>query len=216
MGKLPKPDQIGKIKVRIIELEMEGSDDSLQEGLKSLAAALNRASTPASQRVRSDPAVRRIEANGATVDMPLTDAIQDVEEADAELEDAPQATAPRQRQPRKPAKVVTPIILQDVRFDDVSPTFTEFANDKNPKGDLQRYLVVGYWLKFYKQIEELTISHFYTAYKLMNWTVPVNVVQPMRELAATRDGRFSKGSEKGMYKINHIGENAVVKLGGGA
>ena len=80
------------------------------------------------------------------------------------------------------------------------------------KGDRQRYLVVAFWLKTYKQIDEININHIYTAFKIVSWPIPASVVQPMRELAASRDGRFSKGQERGSYAINHLGENAVNKL----
>jgi hypothetical protein len=56
----------------------------------------------------------------------------------------------------------------------------------------------------------------YTAYKVMGWALPTVPVQTMRELAATRDKRFSKGAEKGHYTINHVGEGYVTtKMGGG-
>lgn len=75
---------------------------------------------------------------------------------------------------------------------------------------MQRYLCAAYWLKIHKDVQEVSIDHIYTAYRSQGWALPANAVQPMRELAATRDGRFSKGAEKGHYAINHIGEGFVT------
>jgi hypothetical protein len=53
MGKQPpKADQNGKMKVRIIEFELEGSDMSLQESLKSITAALSRPPVIAAPRLQ--------------------------------------------------------------------------------------------------------------------------------------------------------------------
>jgi len=210
----PKADQNGKMKVRIIEFELEGSDVSLQESLKSITAALSRpaASAPVSR-------VTRIEApkHANTSSTQSMDDAEEFEEAELveEVEvDAPASAAPKRT--RKPTKAPTPTLLRDVRFDDVTPTFADFVAEKQPKSEMLKYLCVAYWLKTYKDIPEISIDHVYTAYRVMQWALPAAAVQPMRELAANRDGRFSKGHEKGHYAINHVGEGFVTtKMGAG-
>ena len=206
-NKASKTEQNGKVKVRIIEFEMEGSDISLQESLKSITAALSRPSAASTPRPVRYPQISRQldggESGGESEEVEEAELVEEIDQV--------QSTSPKR--PRKPAKVVTPTVLRDVRFDDVSPTFAEFATDRNPKGDLQRCLCVAFWLKTYKDIAEININHIYTAFKVVGWPIPTNVVQPLRELAATRDGRFSKGVEKGAYAINHVGENFINKLG---
>lgn len=211
----PKIDQNGKMKVRIIEFELEGSDTSLQESLKSIAAALSRPNNAISA-----PRINRIEAP-RQVDVTVNGAIQSDEDFDDteildEQDTVQSENSPLPKKVRKPTKGPTPAILRDVRFDDVEPTFAIFSADRQPKSDKLKYLCVAHWLKTYKDINEISIDHVYTAYKVMNWALPANAVQPMRELAATRDGRFSKGHEKGHYAINHVGEGFVTtKMGAG-
>jgi hypothetical protein len=210
----PKADQNGKMKVRIIEFELEGSDMSLQESLKSITAALSRPSNGASvTRVSRIEALKQSNASS----MPSVDDGDTVEEAEyVEEVDTQPAPAPAAKRPRKLSRAPTPTLLRDVRFDDVSPTFAEFIEEKQPKGDRSKYLCVAYWLKSYKEIQEISIDHVYTAYRVMSWALPAAAIQPMRELAANRDGRFSKGHEQGHYAINHVGEGFVTtKMGSG-
>lgn len=217
MAKLPpKSDgQNGKVKVRIIEFEMEGSDLSLQESLKSITAALSRpnvvlASRPTA-RIDSNKPAGTVQNGEAVTDEEL-EHVEYVEDTTPLETSAPVAP----RKPRKASKPVAPNVVA-VRFDDGNPTFADFVADREPKNDMQKYICAAYWLKMYKDVHEVSIDHIYTAYRSQGWALPANAIQPMRELAATRDGRFSKGVEKGHYTINHIGEGFVTtKMGRGA
>ncbi len=210
----PKSDgQNGKVKVRIIEFEMEGSDISLQESLKSITAALSRPNVT----VVSRPSAR-IESNHSAPDLQNSDASLDEEENVDYLDAGPSSEFPSPvvaRKPRRASKPVAPSVVA-VRFDDATPTFADFVGDRNPKNDMHKYICAAYWLKIFKDVHEVSIDHIYTAYRSQGWALPANPVQPMRELASTRDGRFSKGIEKGHYSINHIGEGFVTtKMGRG-
>jgi hypothetical protein len=215
MGKQPlKADQNGKMKVRIIEFELEGSDMSLQESLKSITAALSRPSVVVAarhqQRLGTTKAAAEIVTNGAGEP---TEDLEHVEEVEQEDEPTVGAAAPKKQ--RKPPKMAAPNLV-NIRFDDGKPTFAEFVAQKDPKSDMQKYLCAAFWLKTCKSVNEVSIDHMYTAYKVMGWALPTVPVQPMRELAATRDKRFSKGAEKGHYAINHVGEGFVTtKMGNG-
>lgn len=214
MGKQPpKNEQNGKMKVRIIEFELEGSDMSLQESLKSIAAALSRPAVLTIQRPQQRIGTTKTEIDASSSHESAED-IENIEEVVAEEESDSSATAVP-RKPRKPPKMAAPSLVE-IRFDDLKPTFAEFVAEKEPKSDMQRYLCAAFWLKAHKSVNEVSIDHMYTAYKVMGWALPGVPVQPMRELAATRDKRFSKGAEKGHYAINHIGEGYVTtKMGTG-
>lgn len=208
MATKSKPSETaGKVKFRVIEFELEGSDASLQESLRSLATALNRGNgIPVSRQLKA-PGIRSLtdDAELGSQEAPETEEI--IESEDAE------PAVPRPASPKRQAKVVTYDILTDVVFDDVHPTFKEFALEKAPPKDLTKYLVVAYWFKHYKKQPDVTPAHFYTAYRLMGWKVPRDPAQPMRELRSSRDNRLSKGAEPGSSVINQIGENAVDQLG---
>lgn len=200
------PETAGKVKFRVIEFELEGTDASLQESLKNLAVALGRGSAMPPARQIKAPTTRQVESNG--------DLDPESEAEDAEVVDEEEAAAPaRSSAPRKPARVKTYSIIPDLRFDDVNPTLKEFATQKSPSGDLKKYLVIAYWFKYHKKHPNLTPEHFYTAYKEMKWAVPRNPAQPVRELRSNRDQRLGKGTEPGTSVINQIGENDVDALG---
>jgi hypothetical protein len=104
-------------------------------------------------------------------------------------------------------------ILADFKLDDVQPTLKEFAAEKAPKSDLSRYLVIAYWSKYHKKVDDLTPDHFYTACRYLAWSAPKDPAQPARDLSNPRDGRFSAGSIAGTSTINHVGEESVLKMG---
>lgn len=208
-----KVDPNGKMKVRIIEFELEGSDMSLQESLKSITSALSK---PAIVQIsRSPQRLVTTKATGEVVnesDEQVED-LEPLDEVDYEEGQATVLVPPATKKPRKQARVVTPNLV-NIRFDDVTPKFADFVAQKDPKNDMQKYLCAAFWLKTYKETNEISVDHMYTAYKVMGWALPGVPVQPMRELAATRDKRFSKGTEKGHYAINHVGEGFVTtKMG---
>lgn len=216
MAKLPpKSDgQNGKVKVRIIEFEMEGSDLSLQESLKSIAAALSRPNVVVASRPTARIESQKPAGHAQDEDAVIDDEYVNDEYVEDSTSEAPAPVAPRK--PRKASKPVAPNVVA-VRFDDGDPTFADFVADREPKNDMQKYICAAYWLKMYKDVHEVSIDYIYTAYRSQGWALPARAIQPMRELAATRDGRFSKGIEKGHYTINHIGEGFVTtKMGRGA
>src|SRR5688572_23665370 len=99
MATKPKTSEtVGKVKFRVIEFELEGTDASLQESLKNLAVALNRGNAvPPARQLRAT--TKQIEANG--------EAEPEVEAEDAEVvdEQETEAPAPRPAAPRKPPRV---------------------------------------------------------------------------------------------------------------
>lgn len=86
--------QNGKVKVRVIEFELEGSDLSLQEGLKSITAALSRPHLVVASRP-----VSRLESNRPTADE--NGDVADIREQAEYVEDANLAEASVQAIPGK-------------------------------------------------------------------------------------------------------------------
>lgn len=199
-------EQNGKVKFRIIEFELEGSDETMQESLKNIATAFLRTSSAPNPRVIRNEGPRSV--NGDAVAMPVDDILVDVADEGEPLETA---TEPPKRAARK-TKIAPVKVLTDVRLDDVSPTLKEFCLEKAPTSDMSRYLVIAYWFKNHKALSDLTPDHFYTAYRLMAWNTPRDPAQPIRDLRHIRRGKFSAGQTPGSWQINHIGENAVNEM----
>jgi hypothetical protein len=201
-------DAIGKVKFRVIEFELEGTDASMQETIRGFTAALTRSSAqPVTRQLRNAP-TKHVEEGDAVEPEIADEVVVDAEEVNPA---DPPAQA-RSSSPR-PKKVVTYDIVQNIAFDDVTPTLQEFAVSKAPPSDMAKYLVIAYWFKHHKKRPDLKPEHFYTAYRLLGWKVPRDPAQPVRELRSSRDNRFSKGGEDGSSTINQIGENTVDALG---
>lgn len=209
MAKQPKStEQAAKVKFRIIEFELEGGDATIQESLKNIATAFARGGTVTSKIARQDSA-KQLAESGSLKDI-QTDEELDLEDDDVDDVVHQPAAQKRTTSPKKP---VTVKVLTEIRFSDVTPTLKEFATGKQPKNELAKYLVIAYWYKNYLDTEDLTIDHFYTAYKFLNWSVPRDPGQAVRDLRHRRRGKFSAGSVTGTSKINHIGENDVDLMG---
>jgi hypothetical protein len=191
------PEKAGRVKIRLVEFEVEGNDQSIQESLKSIAAALNRGA--------SASAVRPVY---------LASGNQNEEEFDEELEEGEEEgviESTSTRVPRAPKKTPTPNILE-INFAEVSPTLKEFVAQTNPKQVLQRYLVVAYWYKHTRGIADLTQDHFFTAFRHLQWPVPKDPSGPIRDLRHKRRTQMGSGSTPGTSTINHIGENIVLEM----
>ncbi len=200
----------GKVKFRVIEFELEGSDESLHDGLKNLATAL--------MRGQGAPPTRQI-ANGAKPAPAAADGAQpeDEDQQDDEVVDAEVADLPSPRRliaPRK-AKPVTVKVLH-IEFGDVSPTLKEFYDSKKPTNALDKYLVIAYWYKNHKGISDLTVDHFHTALRFLDQPTPKDALQPIRDLRKRNRGKLSGGASAGTSAINHVGENAVREMGKGS
>ena len=193
-------ERAGRVKIRLIEFEVEGSDNSIQESLKSIAAALNRSTA-------SHPYKTRLVTNQAGQDF---DDYEEVEDPEEEAEEQPlEGTATRA--PRVQKRPATPNIL-DINFADVSPTLKEFVAEKGPKQILQRYLVIAYWYKHTRGISDLTQDHFFTAFRHLQWTVPKDPSGPVKDLRHKRRTQMGAGTTPGTSTINHIGENIVLEM----
>lgn len=199
-------DQAGKVKIRVIEFEVEGSDATMQESLKSITAALNRGmtATPPSQRVRYVQApTHQLEDVGESAQEEEIDVDEDEEAAVA-------VNTPRKPTPPKKPRSMT---LLEIAFNDTSPTLKEFAAEKSPKTEMNKYLVIAYWYKNLKGIVDLSPDHFFTAYRHLQWPVPADPAAPMRELRHKRRTQFSPGNTHGTSTINHVGEEIVLAMG---
>ena len=214
MGKQPpKVDQNGRMKVRIIEFELEGSDVSLQESLKSITAALSKPAVIQAARSTQRLGTTKTTAEVENESEEQVEDLEPLEEVDYREEAVSVTSRISPKKPRRVSKVVTPNLV-DIKFDDVTPKFADFVAQKNPKSNKLKYLCAAYWLMQYKEINEVSVDHVYTAYRVMGWALPDFPIQNMRELAATRDKRFQKGTGKGHYSITHVGVGFIeTKMG---
>lgn len=198
----PKAPGSAKVKFRVFEFEMDGSDESIQDTMKTLAAALTRGghgAVPVARRLKTDPTASMNGANEFEPNEEVT------EEEETYVEDVIPKPAPASR---KPKKVQSYEILDDIRFDETPTTLVDFVARYNLKSDLKRYLAIASWFKDELKLPEINVRHWYTAFKFLKWTIPNDPAQPIRDLRANKT--LSKGSGVGHAYINHIGENDLA------
>lgn len=193
----------GKIKISVLQFELEGSDETLQEGLRTVSETLSRSFPQAQRVIKQLPASPRLALAGE--EPTEEDYVDQVEEPEYE---APAPPAPRSksvRQYRRPESL-----------DDIDPaadvSFRDFCADKDTSSDLMKYLVLASWYKEHRDIEEIGADHAYTIYKFMSWKVPKDMSQTFRT-AKSQKAWFKSGSEKGTFIITHIGLDVVTQMG---
>src|SRR5256885_11067487 len=196
----------GKGKITAVVLNIEGSDSTLQEALRTLNNAMSsmvvhprtllvqsNAQMASGEIPGKDASEQQSEVSGDEVSIDRDDAVNDAEGS---------GRAPR------PPKSRTVIDLNLTAAERPLKTFLEEKSVN--ENDSQRYLTIAYWYQQYMAIEAVTMDHIHTAYRFMSWNTPKDAGAALRNLK--RQGLFHKGEEKGAYKINHVGENAVRNL----
>lgn len=212
-SKKPTQTEQSTVKVRIIDFEMSGSDQSLQESLQTIAAAFSRTG----QTVQIS---RRLPSSGSSaLDNSVGAESADESQLNADdgvIENEKPAPTPAKRSSSGSRKPPALKIVHDVSFTSSSPTLKEFYEDKNPGSVvLLNYLVVAYWYKHHGGIEELTADHFHTAFRHVGFPTPKDARQPMRDLKNSRNGKMMGGTAPHTAIISHLGENAVDALNKG-
>lgn len=122
--------------------------------------------------------------------------------------DTPVATGKPTNGVRKKKRLRTPQPL-DLDLVTGDKPFKDYHDEIGPKNDSRRYLVIAQWLKVYRGITEIGADHVYTCYRTMSMQVPQDVLSVFRGLK--QQGWVESGSARGLFKINHIGENHLMK-----
>jgi hypothetical protein len=195
----------------VIHFETESDNTTLAENIRAVANTLSRALTPQTRVVQRPAQITAGNGvdSGAEVllepDVDGFDDIIDVEPAQVGSK-AKTAKTPVLRQPQP---LDLDLISGEVPFKD-------FMEQKNPTTDIKRYLVIAFWLKHYRNINDVTMDHAYTCYRFMGagWNVPKDASAPFRQMKTKRYGWANSGANPGSFAINHLGENEVNNMGG--
>jgi len=204
------------VRLRWLELDIDGGTSDLVEGFQSFAATLRKSGT-------TDPRLASIDPKPAAP----TSAALDLDEPEPQEEEPTAADAaetavgeaglgdlsqPDDRPKRRAPKA--PKFLSELDLTKASVQIGTFVGEKNPSGDMERYAVIAVWFKEYLTVGEITVDHVFTAYKALGWQaqLPPDPSQTFRNLKNNKNW-FESGSTRGTYKVNWNGENAVNKMG---
>ncbi len=195
----------GKSKMTVMMFQLEGGDETLREGIRTISQAMGNVLNP-TRLLLAKP------APGLT-----TAEAPEVPEAEPEVAASPENGGDEEtrspQRPSRPAKSRSPVILTlDLKAGKVSlETFCEIKAVGD--NDNRRCLAIAYWLKENLNITSVTMDHIHTCYRFLGWQTPADASRPLRSMKAS--GWFDKGNEKGAYAINHVGENEVMRMGNG-
>lgn len=175
-----RPD---KGKIRILYLEVDGNNDSIQEALKTMAQTMKqplhvigpaRAAVPAAAITNTEAADSEVEE------------VEEVENAEVtEPDDQP---APRKRGPgvKKDWNAGIALIPNlDFMPSGKSP-LKQFVVDKKPSNDMETVLVVVYYMQHMMDMPSVSPGHIRTAMKEVGAAIPPNLKQTIRNVKGKR------------------------------
>jgi len=147
-----------KVKLRVIEFELEGGNASVENSIRQITNALtnrNTAPKPLAPRQPKELAGDALPEN-ETADAPEQEEVVETETVEAAVEtQAPKTTKTKYKPP-------LPIYLHDMDVTGNGVSFKDFAAAKAPKKHTTRYLVVAMWLKEHGSSPTITADKVYT------------------------------------------------------
>ncbi|MDP8988701.1 MAG: hypothetical protein M3N41_01300 [Acidobacteriota bacterium] len=196
-----------KGKVTFVMFQVEGDDETLQQGFRAMEQAFQRLGTPARVAAPHAAPTKLLAKSDKPADIQL-----DAEEREHELPDQPEETgaAIDGQRPNKPRNYTQPTFLADLDLSSDKESFKDYATRTDPKTDNQKYLVASRWLHESKNIDAVTIHHIYTCFQAMKWTSQKDVAQPFRTM--TKKDSYYQKNGKG-WKLTHVGSDAADAIG---
>lgn len=103
-------------------------------------------------------------------------------------------------------KIVELNLLEDERKD-----FRNYYSGFKTLTNMEKAIVISNWLKEKKQMEEIDKDILFTMLKIANVNTSFDIKAALVN-AKSNNKYFVSGTEKGKYKLHHIGEDAVRQL----
>lgn len=211
----------GRVKFRFIEFEVEGGNNAIADGLRSVAAALTRSNTTVElKQITSPPtgsaaslpgnAAGRTQAAPQTGDLfaepavpvdPITMGVA-ADDNPADSDDS-QGSKPKVKRYYPNCKLVPTLNIESG-----SVSLSALVAEKKPKTVAEKYMVCAFWLKHHQAIEWFTNDHIYTCFQGIKWTPPKDVGQPLRDM---KNKSFVQ-NDKSEWSLHSNGESAVNRL----
>ena len=173
-----------KGKIRIFFAEVEGNNQSLQDALKTVVAAMNR---PGLTAVRI-PANNQNALTGQpnVVPQEQTDTEDGEVETTAEVNDGPAPVRRRGTGAKSDRNVGIKLVPNLDFHPDDKPTLKQFFSEKAPKTDMEQSLVIGYYLQHMLDLPAFGPGHILTGFKEVQKPVPVDLKGTIRNLRSMK------------------------------
>lgn len=209
-----RTDDKGKVRIRFMEVELEGSNETLLEGIRSITAAMpgQVIHTRVVQKTlngRVQPTNAGPASLGSAEANPDDDAHEEFPETP---EDAVADPPDPPRRPRSQRAPKAPALSENLRLDDAPTPFREFCDSTtitSDSGIMDKAIVVATWLRDHRQQDSMSASDLYTCCKFMDWDPPTDVTSPMRNLK--RDQKMNSVG-RGSFTLTMLGDKQFRSL----
>lgn len=193
-------DDKGKVKFRFVEFELEGSNSTIEDSIKSIVSSMNRAPIGPVRTVPPNKQTLQISSptgneNGQVEDLPM-------DESQTEDADEPREESRGEGTPGKPRKYTVPKFLKDLDLDSGTVSFKKFADEQKPESDNRKYIVIAAWLKKHRNLDVITPDHIYTCNQKMAWKTQRDVGQPFRQM---KKKSYFDAAGRNLWSITHVG-----------
>lgn len=196
---------VSRGRIRVFFAEVEGDDETIQEGLQAINVAANKIFQSAPTKI-----VKILPASATPLD---EDEL--FKELDSEIDSEGQEDnliPPSVVANSKPKKSsYKPPVMAIVKDMNLRPegelSFRDFYAQKKPNTQEQAVTVAVYYLKRVLELEKVTPEHIYTCFKDVGRRTPKNMPQTIRDNAKNKG--WVDTSERGNIKITNHGENMV-------
>lgn len=190
-----------KVKLRVIEFELEGGNQSVENSIRQLTHALTTRNGQAAPPKNAGPARQAKELAAPEVEGETEEYAEETEVLEPEAENDPE----KARKASKPAgKPRMPQYLHDLDMTGSGVPFREFAAQRPQSKHTRRYLVAALWLRDHGNSPTITTDKVYTCYKTAGW--PLNVSDwDLNFRCQIKTDRFRR-VVSGEYAITPLGE----------
>ena len=199
----------GNGEVTFVMFQVKGSNETLQKGFNAMEQAFEKLASPGRTFViRETP--KLTEAPIET----LVDSENSGSEEHSNVNgsEAAQEIAQSARPERSSTRVpVTPEVLNNLDLDSGEISLKDFAAQKKPKDQSERYLVVAGWFQKYRSVEAITPSHIWTCFPILDWKCANDVGQGFRNAKKTKQW-FANGAGKNQWTVTIIGLNYLTDM----
>ncbi len=208
-SKPSRPDDKGKVRIRFMEVELEGNNETLLEGIRNITSAMPQTVVVNAKQVPARAPTKAIASGPAFSPEHQEEETDVAQEAEANeiAEERPtvEKESRRARGPRPAGKI--PPLAENLNIDGDPMPLRQFCLALKPLeelSDLDKTVAVAMWLKEHRQIDEVGASELYTCYKFMDWAPPIDPTSPMRNLK--NKTQKMDISSPGKYRLTTLGE----------
>jgi len=198
--------------MRILYVELNGSNSSLQEGLRTLVAAMNKPAANAAA------APRRLVSNNNAVSGATPDGEPDLfnqaqespKDADEPLiAEVPNSSSrrPRGEGPKKDRNAGIELVPELDLVQEGGTSLKEFYAEKAPSTAEEQVLVFAYYVKHHVKTSPIGPGHILTCYTHLDERKPLDLKQTIRNFAKSKG--WLTCADMNDLKLTTAGENHV-------